>query len=231
MPSWLNKLFAFIITLAVPVVLILSNVFLFATPEWLAFQYSQPDFPPSVRFTPADRYKFASESIEYIRGNRTLAQFRALDVYEEREIKHMIDVRELVDKVKLILPTLALLAIVAVIVLARRTSTPALPLKGGGSLVAARALVNGAMLTIGLFLFVGIFAAVGFQTFFTLFHRIFFEGDTWLFNYTDSLIQFYPLPFWFATSLALVGLTIVQAAIIGAIGWWWGRAVSTRSAQ
>ena len=228
MSSWLNKLFPFIITLAVPVVLILSNVFLFATPEWLAFQYSQPDFPPSVRFTPADRYKFASESIEYIRGNRTLTQFRALGVYEEREIKHMVDVRDLVDKVKIVLPTLALLAIVALIVLARRTSTPALPLKGGGSLVAARALVNGAMLTIGLFLFVGIFAAVGFQTFFTLFHRIFFEGDTWLFNYTDSLIQFYPLPFWFATSLALVGLTIVQAAIIGAIGWWWGRRVDSR---
>ena len=145
MPSWFIKLFAFIITLAVPVVLILSNVFLFATPEWLAFQYSQPDFPPSVRFTPADRYKFASESIEYIRGNRTLAQFRALGVYQEREIKHMVDVRELVDKVKIILPTLALLAIVALIALSfpallgrgkgrvDETPTPALPLKGGGS--------------------------------------------------------------------------------------------------
>jgi len=65
----------------------------------------------------------------------------------------------------------------------------------------------------------GLFAAVGFQTFFTLFHRVFFEGDSWLFNYTDSLIQFYPLPFWFETSLALIGLTVFEAMVVGWLGW------------
>jgi integral membrane protein (TIGR01906 family) len=69
----------------------------------------------------------------------------------------------------------------------------------------------------------GIFAATGFETFFTLFHRIFFTGDTWLFNYTDSLIQFYPLEFWFNTSVTLVVTTMVEAGIIGAIGWWWSK--------
>jgi integral membrane protein (TIGR01906 family) len=84
-------------------------------------------------------------------------------------------------------------------------------------------LLKGAVLTVGVFVAVGLFAAVGFQTFFTLFHRVFFEGDTWLFNYTDSLIQFYPLPFWFATSIALVSVTIGEAVIIGWVGWRWGR--------
>ncbi|MBI3537736.1 MAG: DUF1461 domain-containing protein [Chloroflexi bacterium] len=81
-------------------------------------------------------------------------------------------------------------------------------------------------MSVALFIAIGIFAAVAFQTFFTLFHRIFFEGDSWLFLYTDSLIQFYPLPFWFDTSLALVVLTLLQALIIGAIGWRWGRALT-----
>lgn len=212
MPRSLANLLSRIITLAVPVVLILTNIFIFMNPTWLAYQYGKSDFPPSVRFTPEDRYRLASESIEYVRGNRTLEQFKALNVYDEREIKHMIDVRELVDKVKIVLPILALLIIASLVVLAREKTNRAL---------AARGLLNGAILTVGFFVVLGLFAAVGFQTFFTLFHKIFFEGDTWLFNYTDSLIQFYPLPFWFGTSIALIALTIGEALIVGLIGWWW----------
>jgi integral membrane protein (TIGR01906 family) len=214
MPRWLANLLTLVIVIGIPIALILTNVFIFMTPNWLAYQYSQPDFPPSVRFTPQDRYRLASESIEYIRGNRTLEQFKALGVYDEREIKHMVDVRDLVDKVKVGLPMLAILIIVSLGALARQKESRAL---------AARGLLNGAILTIGLFVAIGLFAAIGFQTFFTLFHKVFFKGDTWLFNYTDSLIQFYPLPFWFATSLALVATTIVEAIIIGLIGWWWGK--------
>jgi len=214
MPRWLANLLTLVIVIGIPIALILTNVFIFMTPNWLTYQYSQPDFPPSVRFTPQDRYRLASESIEYIRGNRTLEQFKALGVYDEREIKHMVDVRDLVDKVKVGLPMLAILIIVSLGALARQKESRAL---------AARGLLNGAILTIGLFVAIGLFAAIGFQTFFTLFHKVFFKGDTWLFNYTDSLIQFYPLPFWFATSLALVATTIVEAIIIGLIGWWWGK--------
>jgi integral membrane protein (TIGR01906 family) len=208
------NLCAIAITLCIPVALILTNVFLFMNPTWLAFQYSQPGFPPSVRFTPPDRYRLASESIEYVRGNRTLEHFKALGVYDDREIKHMVDVRELVDKVKIVLPLLLVLIVVLFIALTRAKENRAL---------AARGLLKGAVLTVGVFVAVGLFAAVGFQTFFTLFHRVFFEGDTWLFNYTDSLIQFYPLPFWFATSIALVSVTIGEAVIIGWVGWRWGR--------
>lgn len=208
----LVNLLSLVITLAIPVVLILFNVLIFMNPAWLAWQYSQPDFPPSARFAPQERYRLASESIEYVRGNRTLEQFRALGVYDEREIKHMVDVRELVDKVKIVLPLLALALIVSLVALARQKEN-----RGH----AARGLANGAILTLALFVALGVFALIGFQTFFTLFHKIFFEGDSWLFNYTDSLIQFYPLPFWFATSIALIALTVGEAFLIGLIGWQW----------
>ncbi len=217
MPKWFPNLLVLIITLAVPVILILANVLLFMNPAWLAFQYSQPGFPKAELFSDTDRLYFGSESIEYVRGNRTLEQFKALGVYQEREIKHMIDVRVLVDQVKIVLPGVTLLAIVALVVLARQPDARAL---------AARALFNGALLTLGLFIVVGIFAAVGFNTFFTLFHRVFFEGDTWLFNYTDSLIQFYPLPFWFTTSIVLIGLTVLEAIVVGAMGWFWQKKMS-----
>ena len=147
------NLCAIAITLCIPVALILTNVFLFMNPTWLAFQYSQPGFPPSVRFTPPDRYRLASESIEYVRGNRTLEHFKALGVYDDREIKHMVDVRELVDKVKIVLPLLLVLIVVLFIALTRAKENRAL---------AARGLLKGAVLTVGVFVAVGLFAAVGF---------------------------------------------------------------------
>lgn len=218
MPKSLPNLLSFFITIAIPIVLILSNVLLFMNPAWLAFQYSQPGFPKAELFSDRDRLYFGSESIEYIRGNRTLEQFKALGVYQDREIAHMIDVRVLVDEVKIVLPIVAVLAAIAIIILTRDPTTRS---------VAARALRNGGILTITLFLAIGLFAAIGFNTFFTLFHRIFFTGDSWLFLPTDSLIQFYPLPFWFATSITLVVLTLIEAAMVGVIGWVWEkRAVS-----
>ena len=237
MPKWLPGLLALIITIAVPVIFILSNVLLFMNPAWLAFQYSQPDFPKAELFSDKERLYFGSESIEYIRGNRTLEQFKALGVYQDREIVHMVDVRVLVDQVKIVLPIVALLAIAAIVVLSfpallgrgESGTTTTLSLEGRGR--AARALLNGSILTIGLFVALGLFAGIGFNTFFTLFHRIFFSGDSWLFLYTDSLIQYYPLPFWFATSISLIGLTVVEAIGVGVIGWFWGRKLTVDSQQ
>jgi len=219
MPRWIANLLVALLVLGIPPFLILTNAFICMTPNWLDFQYSRPGFPKSVRFSDADRRYNAAESIEYIRGNRTFDQLKALGVYDERESKHMVDVRELVDKVKVVLPVDGILLFAVLVALAWQPATRAL---------AARGLLGGAVLTVAFFGAVGIFAATGFNTFFTLFHHVFFEGDTWLFNYTDSLIQFYPLPFWFATSIALVLTTVVEAAIIGAIGWWWGRRVASQ---
>lgn len=214
MPRWLSTLFMLVLVVGIAPFLILSNIFLFMTPNWLDYEYAKPDFPKADLFNDTSRRYNAAESIEYIRGNRTLAQFKALGVYQDREIKHMVDVRNLVDKVKVIDPAIGALLLIALGALAWRRATRA---------TAARGLLRGGVLTVALFGAAGLFALVGFNTFFTDFHRIFFEGDSWLFLYTDSLIQFYPLPFWFDTSIALIGLTILEALVIGAIGWLWGK--------
>ncbi len=203
-----------LITLSIPVLLILTNIYLFATPQYLALEYGKPGFPKAQRFDDAARYYNASESVEFVRGNRTLEQFKALDVYEAREIKHMVDVRVLLERVNVFYALAATLVVLALYALASQKETRPL---------VTRALLNGAKLTGGLFIAIGIFAAFAFQFFFTLFHRIFFEGETWLFAYTDSLIQFYPTAFWFDTSLYLAVLTIAEAVIVGTIGWRWGK--------
>jgi uncharacterized membrane protein len=52
---------------------------------------------------------------------------------------------------------------------------------------------------------------------------VFFTGDTWLFNYTDTLIRLYPEQFWFDAATVIGVMTIVEAILLGALAWWWGR--------
>jgi len=203
-----------ILTVGIPPFIVLSNLNIFLTPQYLDFEYGKAGFPPADRFNARDRRYYAIESIEYERGNRNFEQFKALGVYNDRELNHMVDVRVLIAEVEVFRLLDSVLLLVVLIVLVAQPATRAF---------AAQGLFNGGLLTILLFAGIGLFAATGFNTFFTDFHRIFFSGDTWLFNYTDSLIQFYPLPFWFDTSLYLTGLTMVEALVIGAAGWWWGR--------
>ena len=219
MSRWLQNLLLIILVVGIPPFLVLSNIFVFLTPQYLDYEYNKPDFPKAERFNDKDRRYYATESIEYERGARTLEQFKALGVYDDREVKHMVDVRVLIEKVTTFHAADGLLLLLALVGLAARPTTRAL---------AARGLLTGALLTVALFGAIGLFAATGFNTFFTGFHRVFFEGDTWLFSYTDSLIQFYPLRFWFDTAIALVVLTLLEAIVVGAIGWAWGKSVFSK---
>ncbi|MEW6232531.1 MAG: TIGR01906 family membrane protein [Chloroflexota bacterium] len=214
MPRWLTNLLVALVVIGIPPFLILSNLYVFMTPSYLDFEYGKPGFPKADRFNDAERRANAAASIEYVRGNLSFEHFKALGVYNEREIKHMVDVRELVAKVTVFHAVEGVLLLIALIALAWSRATRAL---------AARGLLGGTLLTLALFGVLGLFAVIAFNTFFTAFHRVFFEGDSWRFNYSDSLIQFYPLPFWFDTAVALVALTMIEALTVGAIVWWWQR--------
>lgn len=215
MPKWLSTVLVIILIVGIAPLLVLTSVHIFLLPNWIAFEYSRPDFPKADLFNDKDRLLNATESLLYTTGDRTLEQFKSLSAnYNEREIKHMTDVRVIIGQERVFYWIDATLLVIALLVLGRNKETR--PLAAGG-------LLRGALLTLGLFVIVGAAAAISFNTFFTTFHRIFFSGDTWLFLYTDSLIQFYPLPFWIDTTFAIVGLAALGAVLIGAVGWWWGK--------
>ena len=70
---------------------------------------------------------------------------------------------------------------------------------------------------VGLAVIIGLIAVVGiavnpdiFFRFFAGFHSLFFEGDSWLFLFSDTLIRLFPIRFWqdaflFAALIALGG--------------------------
>jgi integral membrane protein (TIGR01906 family) len=70
--------------------------------------------------------------------------------------------------------------------------------------------------TIWLMIFLALGLVVAFGVLFVGFHRVFFEGDTWLFAYSDTFIRLYPERFWRDT-FALVA--IVTLLLSGLLRW------------
>jgi uncharacterized membrane protein len=52
-----------------------------------------------------------------------------------------------------------------------------------------------------------------FWNFFSAFHSLFFEGDSWIFLYSDTLIRLFPIRFW--QDAFLWGAVIALAGGIG----------------
>ncbi len=204
LPNWLVTLLGILLVLAVPPFLVLSNVNLFMTPQFVYYEYSKPDFPPAQRFEPTTRTKFAVETVRYTRGDLTDADLKNLGIYNERELSHMTDVQVLATRAFALDYVLGGLIVLITTVLWRV----------GLGAHAARSLFNGAIITLAIFGALGVFALVAFNTFFVAFHRIFFVGDSWMFAFTDSLIQFYPQPLWVDASLGIVLFTVLEALVV-----------------
>jgi integral membrane protein (TIGR01906 family) len=77
------------------------------------------------------------------------------------------------------------------------------------------ALRRGGWLMLALVGAIGIFAAVSFWQFFTLFHKLFFTGDSWLFLYSDTLIRLFPLRFWQDIFIFVPALTAILGLVLG----------------
>ncbi|RPH56830.1 MAG: TIGR01906 family membrane protein [Chloroflexi bacterium] len=212
MPKSILPLFSWLITLLAPFAVIMLVVRLLLTPVFLQIEYRMPGFPAdSYGFSQADRLRWATPSLAYLTndaGIDFLADLKFDDgtpIYNERELSHMLDVKIVVQKLLnawlLVLGLLAALAIWAR--LANWLPEYRLGWRRGG------------FLTLGLLLTISLFAAVSFWQFFTLFHSLFFSGDSWLFEFSDTLIRLFPLRFWQDCVIFIGGLSVLLGLALG----------------
>jgi integral membrane protein (TIGR01906 family) len=214
----LLRVCATLLIVSLPWFLALTSLLPLLSPVFLRLQYARPDVPPSTKFSPQERqetaeaaacYLVSGEGIDYL-ANLTGQDGSAL--FNERELTHMVDVKVLLGKAIALDLVLALLLVASVGILIAsketRDRTPGYLL--AGSLVAP-ALAIAALVVVPL----------QFQWFFVEFHHVFFEGDTWLFPRSDTLIQLFPEQFWFNGLQAWLLLVMAESAIlaIGAYVW------------
>ncbi len=210
MNARISTLFSWLVTLLVPLALLGLGLRLLLTPAFLQIEYNLPGFPPDeYGFTTAERLYYASFALGYLLNNEDVSYLSQLTfpdgapLFNSRELTHMQDVK-VVTQASLKVWYAALL----LLLLLGAWSRP-----GERWQAYRQGWRRGGWLTLGLVAAVGLFAALAFWQFFSLFHALFFEGDSWLFLYSDTLIRLFPMQFWQDVFL-YVGLI----AVVGALG-------------
>lgn len=223
------------VALTLPLILLISNVKLLTSDAFIHYEYNRAGFPADVA-VPEGGYplpkqertrlaKIALRSVAGAEGIRLLEQARfeqsGQPAFNEREIRHMDDVRVLMGWSSILFWLSQLLLLLALSwLLHKRATRPQ----------AARALWLGAF---GALLLAGaliVLILLNFDFFFTKFHRLFFSGETWLFSSSDTLIRLFPAAFWSDAALIIGGLTALELVASGALAWRWERHCP-RSAQ
>lgn len=134
-------------------------------------------------------------------------------MFNQREIDHMVDVKNLYLGAKSIF-------ILSIIVFLAITLYFLIKLKFNEFLFTFKQSFRSSFMIFGLVLgLIGIYALVDFSGFWTNFHHLFFRNDLWLLNpATDRLIQMVPLPFFtqlvvrilFSIMLLVILLTLLS---------------------
>ena len=206
-----------VVALTLPLVLLATNVRIVTGPWFVRWEYGKEGFPVDpYGFSMEERTRLAEVCVRFLAQGADISLLEDLRLpsgaraFNERELSHMEDVQVVYNGLMVVGFAVALVLL-------------------GGSLAlyapertrwrVPRAYAYGGGITLGLLVGVGLLMLFGWETFFTGFHRIFFEGDSWLFSYSDTLIRLFPPRFWMDVAIAIVGLIAVEAGLIGVAGW------------
>jgi integral membrane protein (TIGR01906 family) len=211
MPPKLTYLLTALLT---PLVLLGLALRLLLSPLFLQVEYRMPGFPADdYGFTRADRLHWAPFAVDYLVNNDEisyLADLRFDDgtpLYNERELSHMADVKRVTKgALNIFYGALAGLALLGLwSKRGEQWQAYCQGLRQGGWIMVGLAGTVAIIVLVGMFLIPDLFWA-----FFSGFHALFFEGNSWLFLYSDTLIRLFPMRFWqdtflFAAVIAVLG--------------------------
>jgi integral membrane protein (TIGR01906 family) len=208
----LDKFLSGFIRFLLPILLILSSVWIILQTAnlWIPLEYRMPGFPnDSYGFTREDRVYWSRVDIAYLQNDEGIEYFDAYrlengdPMHNDRELRHMEDVKNLIGITWRILGLgWVILILVGAIVRSRVGWEPVVEM-----------ITASARGTIWLMILLALGLVIAFGVLFVGFHRLFFEGDTWLFAYSDTFIRLYPERFWRDT-FALVAIVTLLLSLI-----------------
>ena len=211
----LTRGFQVLIAVFYPIVLLVLSIRLVTSSVFLWLEYHRPGFPgDSFGFSTEDRIIYGSYTVDYLlnfaapRYLGELVNSSGDPLFLAREVGHMADVKSVIGMAFLAGLGLAIVMVIGMIYLSRRSH--------GG---IRRGLFAGSIATLALILGFGVFAVMGWEAFFTEFHRIFFADGTWTFFTDDTLIRLFPSQFWVDSGLFIGGFVLIVSSLTLAFTW------------
>jgi integral membrane protein (TIGR01906 family) len=222
-----NKVLKSLLIFLIPVIVVLGSVSLLTTDSYLTYEYGKLNFPADAYgFTPEQRCIMASTNVHYVQAHlpdNELAKqtLNGVPVYNEREVSHMADVQAVFQSILRLWQFALFLSVIVGLAL----------WKNGQRLLFWSGVQWGGIVTSGLILIISFLAYFGWQTWFELFHRLFFLPGSWLFSYQDTLIRLFPMQFWFDATLTISFLSFTIGALLALLGWRGQKAIARRAAD
>ena len=179
---------------------ILFSVFTVAnTNSFYTEQYAAVNAEKATGMSMEDLDKTTSMLLDYLNDRRDDLDLQvekwgeAKLVFNEREISHMVDVKNLYATAAKVMHISLALALIIMAYLFKKDG------KAQFFISAVKGYKTSLAVAIILCVIFGVSFTVGFNSFWTLFHEIVFTNDLWLLDpRTSTMINMYPLPFWLA---------------------------------
>ncbi|HWQ58800.1 MAG TPA: TIGR01906 family membrane protein [Clostridia bacterium] len=190
----LNFTLAFLASLLVIVALLFTSLQICMNDAgWYERQYENMNLSARIGISTGDITKALMRLVDYMEGRVDSIQLtvtedgKQVEMYNERETQHMLDVRELYQAWRSVRDFGVLAA--AVLLLAALYVTG----KGERLRLVSRAFLWASAAFGALLAALGAFALADFDAFWIAFHHLFFDNDLWLLSYqTDRMIRICP---------------------------------------
>lgn len=209
--SWLG-----VIVLPVVVVCsILTNLFFDASFYRAGQDKYQVQFTTGMSFDQIERVD--QGIVRFFAGSESLPQALQQsnadpDVFKQKEILHMDDVRAIVQFI-------GKAQVVGLILLAGFIALSLATWRRGGRVALSRSLIYGSALTVTLVVLTGLLTYTSFDSLFLTFHEVTFQNDFWeLDPRTDHLIQMFPFGFWYDAMLTVALRVLIVTLLLGSSG-------------
>ncbi|MEN8240354.1 MAG: TIGR01906 family membrane protein [Chloroflexota bacterium] len=210
----LKNILQVVVAILLLFILLLTGVRMLLTDTFVTVEYGMPYFPEdNYGMSQEERLGMASFALAYLLNAEDITFLEEVSfadgtpAYNDRELRHMVDVKVLTQSVlKGWYWSLGVFAGLA-----------AWAWFGGWWNDFRKMLSVGGVFTVVLLGTLVFLVFLNFNQVFTSFHHLFFEGDSWLFLYSDTLIRLFPIRFW-QDAFTFVG---VFTFVLGLGIWRW----------
>lgn len=208
--SLLSNIFKFLFIVSLPLVLVLTNLYFFISPSFVESQYRQLGVPQVDQLSEEETFNAMRTVLNYLRSGQSIEALENLKggqggLFDQKEVSHLMDVKNLISRAFASQKLASLIMGVSILViLAERRARKRLTHYLLGSSGATLAVI-------GLLL---LLAYLNFDWLFTQFHLIFFEGNSWLFDSSETIVQLFFPRFWADTATKFILAIVVEAALV-----------------